>query len=131
VLIISLSWKQALIDMVEEGHQLLARKATLLVGEILALASKLLPSDKAADIQVCLSFVLVRQLFETTSLTGLLLVALVSQSLPRLFSDAAKFSQPAERSKASLALTSIDSLNRNRNCLQSTTEVTTRETRKR
>ena len=38
--------------MVEEGHQLLSRKATLLVGEILALASKLLPSEKAADIQV-------------------------------------------------------------------------------
>lgn len=43
---------QALIDVVEEGHQLLSRKATLLVGEILALASKLLPSEKAADIQV-------------------------------------------------------------------------------
>ena len=55
MILIFLLYIQALIDVVEEGHQLLSRKATLLVGEILALASKLLPSEKAADIQVCLT----------------------------------------------------------------------------
>ncbi|CED82219.1 ste16 protein [Phaffia rhodozyma] len=93
----------ALIDIVEEALDILSRKATLLVGELLALSNKLLPSTIAARIQ----------------------------SLPRLFSHAAKFAKPEERGKASSALSAIDSLNRNRSRLRDTTAVGTKEGRKR
>lgn len=43
---------QALVDVIEEAHNILSRKATLLVGEVLALANKLLPSSFAARVQV-------------------------------------------------------------------------------
>lgn len=44
--------RQALIDVIEEADNVLSRKATFLIGEVLALANRLLPGGIAADAQV-------------------------------------------------------------------------------
>jgi hypothetical protein len=56
--------RQALIDIIEENHNMLSRKATLLVGELLAMANKLLPSPLAARIQVSRLYSSPASLFE-------------------------------------------------------------------
>ncbi|WOO81922.1 Target of rapamycin complex 2 subunit ste20 [Vanrija pseudolonga] len=78
---------QALVALVqdEECEQSVRRKATLLLGELLQLANRVLPLQYAAQIQ----------------------------SLPRLFSGVTEFSKPDERNAALSALSSIDSLFRN------------------
>ncbi|EIW69328.1 hypothetical protein TREMEDRAFT_30887 [Tremella mesenterica DSM 1558] len=76
---------ESLIALIEEDIGMLNRKATLLLGEILQMANRILPLQFAAKLQ----------------------------ALPRLFSVAANFSNPTERHMALSALSSIDSLNRN------------------
>ncbi|WVQ95387.1 hypothetical protein IAU59_002484 [Kwoniella sp. CBS 9459] len=76
---------EALIAVIEEDDGTLNRKATLLLGEILQMANRVLPLKFAAQLQ----------------------------SLPRLFSEATDFRNPGERMAALSALSSIDSLNRN------------------
>lgn len=74
-----------------EEDKAIARKSLLLLGEILRLSNKILPSQYAAKLQ----------------------------ALPRLFNGAAEFTNPTERSFALSALSSIDSLNRNQAQLSS------------
>ncbi|OWZ28826.1 sterility protein Ste20 [Cryptococcus neoformans c8] len=76
---------EALIAVIEEGNSTLNRKATLLLGEVLQMANRILPLQFAAQLQ----------------------------SLPRLFTEATDFSKPGDRIAALSALSSIDSLNRN------------------
>ncbi|KAK6906421.1 hypothetical protein I203_100406 [Kwoniella mangroviensis CBS 8507] len=76
---------EALLAVIEEDSGLLNRKATLLLGEILQMANRVLPLRFAAQLQ----------------------------SLPQLFSEATDFKNPGERMAALSALSSIDSLNRN------------------
>ncbi|WVF67846.1 hypothetical protein IAT40_002607 [Kwoniella sp. CBS 6097] len=76
---------EALIAVIEEDDGTLNRKATLLLGEVLQMANRVLPLKFAAQLQ----------------------------SLPRLFSEATDFRNPGERMAALTALSSIDSLNRN------------------
>ncbi|WWC72760.1 uncharacterized protein I206_106724 [Kwoniella pini CBS 10737] len=76
---------EALIAVIEEENGTLNRKATLLLGEILQMANRVLPLRLAAQLQ----------------------------SLPQLFSEATDFKNPADRMAALSALSSIDSLNRN------------------
>ncbi|TXT05984.1 hypothetical protein VHUM_03745 [Vanrija humicola] len=78
---------EALVALVqdEECEQGVRRKATLLLGEILQLANRVLPLQYAAQIQ----------------------------ALPRLFTGVTEFSKPDERNAALSALSSIDSLFRN------------------
>ncbi|WVW80639.1 hypothetical protein I302_102625 [Kwoniella bestiolae CBS 10118] len=76
---------EALIAVIEEDNGPLNRKATLLLGEILQMANRVLPLKFAAQLQ----------------------------SLPQLFSEATDFKNPGERMAALSALSSIDSLNRN------------------
>ncbi|OCF45562.1 sterility protein Ste20 [Kwoniella heveanensis CBS 569] len=76
---------EALISVIEEEDGTLNRKATLLLGEVLQMANRVLPLRFAAQLQ----------------------------SLPRLFSEATDFRNPGERMAALSALSSIDSLNRN------------------
>jgi hypothetical protein len=44
---------EALVTLIEDVHGTLGRKATLLIGEILQLANRVLPLQYAAQIQVC------------------------------------------------------------------------------
>ncbi|WWC98367.1 hypothetical protein V866_005258 [Kwoniella sp. B9012] len=76
---------EALVAVIEEDSGPLNRKATLLLGEILQMANRVLPLRFAAQLQ----------------------------SLPQLFSEATDFKNPGERMAALSALSSIDSLNRN------------------
>nr|KIR45878.1 sterility protein Ste20 [Cryptococcus bacillisporus CA1280] len=76
---------EALIAVIEEGNSTLNRKATLLLGEVLQMANRVLPLQFAAQLQ----------------------------SLPRLFTEATDFAKPGDRIAALSALSSIDSLNRN------------------
>ncbi|WVR08773.1 hypothetical protein IAU60_005831 [Kwoniella sp. DSM 27419] len=76
---------EALVSVIEEENGPVNRKATLLLGEVLQMANKVLPLKFAAQLQ----------------------------SLPRLFSEATDFHNPGERMAALSALSSIDSLNRN------------------
>ncbi|WVO18166.1 hypothetical protein L204_105869 [Cryptococcus depauperatus] len=76
---------EALIAVIEEDNTSLNRKATLLLGEVLQMANRMLPLQFAAQLQ----------------------------SLPRLFAEATDFTNPGDRIAALSALSSIDSLNRN------------------
>ncbi|WVQ77136.1 hypothetical protein IAR50_006819 [Cryptococcus sp. DSM 104548] len=76
---------EALIAVIEEGNSTLNRKATLLLGEVLQMANRVLPMQFAAQLQ----------------------------SLPQLFAEATDFANPSERIAALSALSSIDSLTRN------------------
>ncbi|WRT70894.1 uncharacterized protein IL334_007893 [Kwoniella shivajii] len=76
---------EALVAVIEEDNSTLNRKATLLLGEVLQMANRVLPLKFAAQLQ----------------------------SLPQLFSEATDFKNPGERMAALSALSSIDSLNRN------------------
>ncbi|ODO05811.1 hypothetical protein I350_04872 [Cryptococcus amylolentus CBS 6273] len=82
---------EALIAVIEEGNSTLNRKATLLLGEVLQMANRVLPMQFAAQLQA-------RRL---------------SMSLPQLFAEATDFANPSERIAALSALSSIDSLTRN------------------
>lgn len=75
---------QALTTLIEENTPL-SRKATLLLGEVLRLANRILPLQYAAQLQ----------------------------SLPRFFNGATAFADAGQRNFALTALSSIDSLNRN------------------
>lgn len=74
------------MDVIEEADNVLSRKATFLIGEVLALANKLLPGSTAAD----------------------------AQALPRLFTKAASLDAPLQKNQAITALSSIHRLNRTR-----------------
>ncbi|KAJ9098678.1 hypothetical protein QFC21_004326 [Naganishia friedmannii] len=87
---------EALINLVEEEASLLTRKATLLIGEVLILASRVLPYKMSARVQV----------------------------LPRLFEMAAAYDNPAERTAALTALASINSFHRARRKLEPQVKVT-------
>ncbi|KAL1921894.1 uncharacterized protein VTP21DRAFT_10536 [Calcarisporiella thermophila] len=78
---------EALISLIEGNDVFIRRKATLLIGEILQLCTRLLPASWATKIQ----------------------------SLPRLFELAAKFEDEAVRHSATAALNHIDRLIRLRN----------------
>ncbi|KAG8706670.1 hypothetical protein FRC08_000920, partial [Ceratobasidium sp. 394] len=92
---------EALVDILEESGTSteLPRKATLLLGEIMQLANRVLPSTIAARIQ----------------------------ALPRLFSLAANYGQGEGKQFASSTLSSIESLNRNRARLNKVPESTSRK----
>ncbi|KAL7420859.1 hypothetical protein Q5752_004812 [Cryptotrichosporon argae] len=76
---------EALVALIREDTGALNRKATLLLGETLQLANRILPLQYAARLQ----------------------------ALPQLFNGVADFANPGERNAALSALSSIDSLNRN------------------
>ncbi|ORY28003.1 Rapamycin-insensitive companion of mTOR, middle domain-domain-containing protein [Naematelia encephala] len=77
---------ESLVIVIEDGDaSAIHRKCTLLLGEILQMANRILPLQYAAKLQ----------------------------SLPRLFTGATKFSCPEEMHVALSALSAIDSLNRN------------------
>ncbi|RIA92645.1 Rapamycin-insensitive companion of mTOR, N-term-domain-containing protein [Glomus cerebriforme] len=80
----------ALVEIIEDKNQHVARKATLFIGEILQLSNRLLSVSRSIRIQ----------------------------SLPRLFSLATKFDDEIVRHSATAALSHIDNLNRTRNRLQ-------------
>ncbi|CAE6437545.1 unnamed protein product [Rhizoctonia solani] len=92
---------EALVDILEERGTSteLPRKATLLLGEIMQLANRVLPSHIAARIQ----------------------------ALPRLFSLAANYEHGEGKQFASCTLSSIESLNRNRARLNKVPEITSRK----
>ncbi|QRV77606.1 STE16 protein [Ceratobasidium sp. AG-Ba] len=92
---------EALVDILEESGTSteLPRKATLLLGEIMQLANRVLPSTIAARIQ----------------------------ALPRLFSLAANYGQGEGKQFASSTLSSIESLNRNRARLNKVPESASRK----
>ncbi|KAG8763716.1 hypothetical protein FRC11_013592 [Ceratobasidium sp. 423] len=92
---------EALVDILEERgtSSELPRKATLLLGEIMQLANRVLPSTIAARIQ----------------------------ALPRLFSLAANYDHGEGKQFASCTLSSIESLNRNRARLNKIPEITSRK----
>ncbi|CAE6461428.1 unnamed protein product [Rhizoctonia solani] len=92
---------EALVDILEERgtSSELPRKATLLLGEIMQLANRVLPSTIAARIQ----------------------------ALPRLFSLAANSEHGEGKQFASSTLSSIESLNRNRARLNKIPEITSRK----
>ncbi|CAI2163170.1 13482_t:CDS:10 [Funneliformis geosporum] len=80
----------ALVEIIEDKNQHVARRATLFIGEILQLSNRLLSVSRSMRIQ----------------------------SLPRLFSLATKFDDEIVRHSATAALSHIDNLNRTRNRLQ-------------
>ncbi|CAG8523548.1 7861_t:CDS:10 [Ambispora leptoticha] len=82
---------EALIEIIEDKNQRVARKATLLIGEILQLSNRLLSVSRSIKIQ----------------------------SLPKLFNLAMKFEDEIIRHNATAALSHIDNLNRTRLGLQS------------
>ncbi|KAG9304658.1 hypothetical protein G9A89_020222 [Geosiphon pyriformis] len=82
---------QALIEIIEDKNQEIARKATLFIGEILQLSNRLLSLSRSIRIQ----------------------------SLPKLFKLATKFEDEIVRHNATAALAHIDNLNRTRIRLQS------------
>ncbi|CAE6415154.1 unnamed protein product [Rhizoctonia solani] len=92
---------EALVDILEERgtSSELPRKATLLLGEIMQLANRVLPSTIAARIQ----------------------------ALPRLFSLAADHEHGEGKQFASCTLSSIESLNRNRARLNKVPEIASRK----
>ncbi|GAB1520827.1 hypothetical protein RhiTH_003915 [Rhizoctonia solani] len=92
---------EALVDILEERGTSteLPRKATLLLGEIMQLANRVLPSTIAARIQ----------------------------ALPRLFSLAADHEHGEGKQFASCTLSSIESLNRNRARLNKVPEIASRK----
>lgn len=100
---------QALIDLVEEEPSVLTRKATLLLSEILILASHILPYKTAARIQVRVTMS-IWQSFGIDSRS--------IKVLPRLFEMAAAYDDPAERTAALTALASINSFHRARRKLE-------------
>jgi rapamycin-insensitive companion of mTOR len=100
---------QALTSLVEEESSVLTRKATLLLGEILILASRILPYKTAARIQVS-DVKMIRQ--------QLVFIVRPVQVLPRLFEMAAAYDDPAERTAALTALASISSFHRARRKLE-------------
>ncbi|KAF8755179.1 Rapamycin-insensitive companion of mTOR, domain 5 [Rhizoctonia solani] len=95
---------EALVDILEERGTSteLPRKATLLLGEIMQLANRVLPSTIAARIQV-------------------------ERALPRLFSLAADHEHGEGKQFASCTLSSIESLNRNRARLNKVPEIASRK----
>ncbi|CUA72508.1 Protein ste16 [Schizosaccharomyces pombe 972h-] [Rhizoctonia solani] len=92
---------EALVDILEEQGTSteLPRKATLLLGEIMQLANRVLPSTIAARIQ----------------------------ALPRLFSLASNYEHGEAKQFASSTLSSIESLNRNRARLNKVPEIASRK----
>ncbi|CAD6567983.1 MAG: hypothetical protein TREMPRED_004194 [Tremellales sp. Tagirdzhanova-0007] len=76
---------ESLVSLIEDPNSELNRKATLLLGEILQMANRVLPLQYAAQLQ----------------------------SLNRFFAAATTFADPKTRHVALTALSSIDSLNRN------------------
>ncbi|KAG9297891.1 hypothetical protein G9A89_000054, partial [Geosiphon pyriformis] len=82
---------EALIEIIEDKNQEIARKATLFIGEILQLSNRLLSLSRSIRIQ----------------------------SLPKLFKLATKFEDEIVRHNATAALAHIDNLNRTRIRLQS------------
>ncbi|KAF8606948.1 hypothetical protein BDV93DRAFT_331061 [Ceratobasidium sp. AG-I] len=101
VILVEAGLIEALVDILEESgtSNELPRKATLLLGEIMQLANKVLPSTIAARIQ----------------------------ALPRLFSLAANYGQGEGKQFASSTLSSIESLNRNRARLSKVPESASRK----
>ncbi|ORX40861.1 Rapamycin-insensitive companion of mTOR, middle domain-domain-containing protein [Kockovaella imperatae] len=91
---------EGLVNLVNESDFNLARKATLLLGELLRLSTRILPMEYAAHIQ----------------------------SLPRLFGNAMSFADTENRRVALSTLSSIDSLNRNYNrAISRTTKATAKK----
>jgi rapamycin-insensitive companion of mTOR len=102
-----------LIDVIEEADNVLSRKATFLIGEVLALANRLLPGGIAADAQVRVAASLqhARQLTLRSHL-------FLAQALSRLFTHAARLDSPLQKNKAISALAAIHRLNRTRTKVQ-------------
>ena len=88
---------------------MLTRKATLLLGEILLLASRILPYKMAARIQVSFSGSRNNPPYSCRDPVKV---------LPRLFEMAAAYDDPAERTAALTALASINSFHRARRKLE-------------
>ena len=100
---------QALTGMLEEStDHSLARKATLLMGEILQIANKVLPLSVASKIQVQSTYDICFSPYADS----------FCQTLPKLFDLASDYKDGPNRITGTTALSSIDSFNRNRTRLQ-------------
>jgi rapamycin-insensitive companion of mTOR len=100
---------QALTCLLEETRigSSLSRKATLLLAEILALATRVLPMNAAAGIQVG-----TRRHSEVFSRLILLFFSL--KAIPAIFSMATDYNDGEHRIVGTSALSAIESFNRNR-----------------
>ena len=102
------------MTLIGENVNALNRKATLLLGEMLQKANRILPLPYAAQMQV------------SRATLNLGPSADLQKALPKLFAESMDFKSPIKRSSALSALSSIGSLTRNRK--KATSTLLTRKT---